>query len=92
MFICSYSTHLRNLAALSIYVIHSDFVLKDVLTDKYLIFNPHLSIQTKQPDGYDKFWMDYNQMTFEDFYKKYSAISIKLKAKTALAVLSDKMG
>lgn len=36
MFICSYSTHFRNLAALSIYVIHSDFVCTEEHVDIHI--------------------------------------------------------
>lgn len=56
-------------------------IIKECNTDKYLVFNPHLIIQTPKPAGYEQFWKDYRLLTIEELYKKYSVISKKQKIK-----------
>ena len=67
-------------------------ILREIKTEKYLIFNPHLNIQTKKPNGYDMFWKDYESLSFEEFYDKYSKVSIKKNLKSNMSKISDRLG
>lgn len=67
-------------------------LIKECNDDRYKVFNPHLFEQTSIPKNYDEFWKDYRELSFEEFNRKYSKVSLKYKTKRWLSDTLGKMG
>ncbi len=71
---------------------HPSCSLEECRSDKYLIFNPHLNIQTRMPHDYEQFWHDYKTMRITDLDKKYAKENLFSVVKIKLVELTEMLG